>query len=140
MSAAKPLSSNEMEAANRAEATALLIRAGYRVYRPEADVSGEDLVVRTPDGELRAVQMKSRACVDLKRYGNRTIWMLFPESGGSIPGRKWYFVPHDLLFDWVKQRHGNAPGWNNAWSYPSIGSGLRAFLQPYAIGGIANRL
>lgn len=31
------LTSNEIEAANRAEAIALLIRAGYRVYRPEAD-------------------------------------------------------------------------------------------------------
>ena len=39
-----PLTANEIEAANRAEATAILIRGGYRVYRPEADVSGEDLV------------------------------------------------------------------------------------------------
>ena len=39
------LTSNEVEAANRAEATALLIRADYRVYRPEADCYGEDLVV-----------------------------------------------------------------------------------------------
>lgn len=40
-----PLSPNEIEAANHAEATALLIRYGYRVYRPEVDVSGEDLVI-----------------------------------------------------------------------------------------------
>jgi hypothetical protein len=33
---AMPLDSNEIEAANRAEATATLLRAGYRVYRPEA--------------------------------------------------------------------------------------------------------
>jgi phosphoglycolate phosphatase-like HAD superfamily hydrolase len=58
------LQSNELEAANRAEATALLIRCGYRVYRPEADVEGEDLVVRTPDGDLLAVQLKSRITVD----------------------------------------------------------------------------
>jgi phosphoglycolate phosphatase-like HAD superfamily hydrolase len=53
----KRLAHNEIEAANRAEATAILIRAGYRVYRPEADVSGEDLVIRTPEaeGELRPV-------------------------------------------------------------------------------------
>jgi hypothetical protein len=44
-----PLTNNEIEAANRAESTALLIRAGYRVYRPEADCYGEDLIVRTPD-------------------------------------------------------------------------------------------
>lgn len=54
------LSSKEVEAANRAEATALLIRAGYRVYRPEADCYGEDLVVRTPSGGLLPVQLKSR--------------------------------------------------------------------------------
>jgi phosphoglycolate phosphatase-like HAD superfamily hydrolase len=49
------LTSNELEAANRAEATALLIRCGYRVYRPEADAYGEDLVVRDPGGHLMAV-------------------------------------------------------------------------------------
>ena len=47
------------EAANRAEATALLIRCGYRVYRPEADIEGEDMVVRLPTGPLFAVQLKS---------------------------------------------------------------------------------
>ncbi len=51
-----PLTSNEIEAANRAEATAILIRTGFRVYRPEADVSGEDIVIRTPDGELCATR------------------------------------------------------------------------------------
>ena len=44
---------NEIEAANRAEATALLIRSGYRVYRPEADCFGEDLILRTPSGDIR---------------------------------------------------------------------------------------
>lgn len=38
------------EAANRAEVTALLIRYGYRVYRPEADIEGEVLVLRLPLG------------------------------------------------------------------------------------------
>lgn len=38
------------EAANRGEVTSILIRAGWRVYRPEADVHGEDLVLRHPDG------------------------------------------------------------------------------------------
>ena len=37
------ITDNELEAANRAEAMVLLIRAGYRVYRPEADAYGEDL-------------------------------------------------------------------------------------------------
>lgn len=127
------LKSNEIEAANRAEATALLIRAGYRVYRPEADVSGEDLVIRIPEGELRPVQMKGRPCVDWSRYGGHGIWMLFPDPGGCIPGRPWYFVPHDKLFVWVKNRHGSAPGWNDAWSYPKVSAALREFLRPFVL-------
>src|SRR5881396_3754081 len=71
---------NEIEAANRAEATALLIRVGYRVYRPEADCYGEDLVLRTPSGKLRAVQLKSRMTVDRHKYGGTSLWMLFPST------------------------------------------------------------
>ena len=59
------LPSNEVKAANRAEATALLVPAGYRVHRPEADcygedLYGEDLVERTPSGELLPLQLRSR--------------------------------------------------------------------------------
>jgi hypothetical protein len=126
-----PLASNEIEAANRAEATAILIRAGYRVYRPEADVSGEDLVVRTPEGELLPVQMKGRPCVDWQRYGNRQLWMLFPDPSDRNAGRVWFFVRHDELFAWVKNRHGSAPGWNNLWSYAHISSDLRQSRRPF---------
>lgn len=94
----KKLSSNEIEAANRAEATSLLIRAGYRVYRPEADVTGEDLVVRTPDGSLRTVQLKGRPTVEWARYGGRQIWMLFPDPAGPIPGRNWFLIDHDAFY------------------------------------------
>src|SRR5258707_15509303 len=59
------LTSNELEAANRAEATALLIRAWYRVYRPEADGYGEDLVVRTPSASC----YPSRSGPDRPRVG-----------------------------------------------------------------------
>jgi hypothetical protein len=127
------LKSNEIEAANRAEATALLIRAGYRVYRPEADVSGEDFVIRAPGGELRPVQMKGRPSVDFARYGGRGIWMLFPDPDGCVPGRPWYFVPHDDLFNWVKDRHGTASGWNDAWSYAAVSAALRGFLLPFVL-------
>src|SRR5262249_4710726 len=73
------LTANEIEAANRAEATALLIRAGFRVYRPEADCYGEDLILRTPHGELLPVQLKGRAGVDWYKYGRiQSLWMLFP--------------------------------------------------------------
>ncbi len=125
----QPLTSNEIEAANRAEATAILIRAGYRVYRPEADVSGEDLVVRSPDGNLCSTQMKGRPAVDWSCYGGREIWMLFPDPAGAKPGRPWFFIKHDELFVWVKNRHGAAPGWSDAWSYPRMSEDLRKFLR-----------
>jgi hypothetical protein len=142
----KKLAHNEIEAANRAEATAILIRAGYRVYRPEADVSGEDLVVRTPEpeGELRAVQMKSRPLVDWHRYGGRDMWMLFPDPVGDIPGRPWFFIKHDELFVWYKERHGAAPGWvqrhearQPEWSEKGVGVELRKFLQPFMLRTVA---
>lgn len=128
------LTSNELEAANRAEATALLIRAGYRVYRPEADCYGEDLVVRAPDGALRPVQLKGRPTVDKKRYGgDGGIWMLFPDpNGGAAFAREWYLVPHETLYAWIEARHGHAAGWKEAWSYSGVSQALREFLAPYA--------
>ena len=128
-----PLKSNEIEAANRAEATAILIRAGYRVYRPEADVHGEDLVIRPPEGYLRSVQMKGRPVVEWKRYGGKNIWMLFPDPKGLQPGRPWFLVEHDKFFEWVKQRHGTAQGWVDAWSYPYISADLHQWLKPFQL-------
>lgn len=136
------LSTNEIEAANRAEVTAILIRSGYRVYRPEADVCGEDLVIRRPgnDNTLLIVQMKSRPIVHWSLYGGRNIWMLFPDPAGRIPGRPWFLIKHDELFDWFKGQHGTASGWaqrSNAnlveWSAGHISSKLRKFLQPFAL-------
>ena len=134
-----PLTSKEIEAANRAEATAILIRRGYRVYRPEADVAGEDLVIRTPDGELLPVQMKGRPTVDWSRYGDHKIWMLFPDPAGDIPGRPWFFIKHDELFAWMKERHGTAPCWNDAWSDPYVSVDLARFLQPFVLRPVATQ-
>jgi hypothetical protein len=128
------MESNETEAANRAEATALLIWAGYRVYRPEADCDGEDLIVRTPSGELRAVQLKARPVVDLPRYGGKSLWMLFPEPKSGIGfGRKWFLVPHDVLYEWTKSRHEHADCWKEAWSSPTVSKELTRFLDEFTI-------
>jgi hypothetical protein len=128
------LKANEIEAANRAEATALLIRAGYRVYRPEADCYGEDLVVRSPSGELCAVQLKARPTVDKKRYGEGTLWMLFPDPNSiAALGRKWFLLPHGKLYEWVKAKHGHTPKWNETWSYPTISKELGGFLEQYTV-------
>ncbi|WP_244408265.1 hypothetical protein [Roseomonas fluvialis] len=125
------LATREIEAANRAEATALLIRARFRVYRPEADVTGEDLVLRWPDGRLRAVQLKGRPAVDRLRYSGRNIWMLFPDPYGNCPGRNWFLVDHDEFYSWVENRHGRSPKWEQSWSYSYITKALGVFLAPY---------
>src|SRR5262245_40635614 len=122
--------SNEIEASNRAEATVLLIRAGYRVYRPEADCYGEDLVVRAPTGELRTVQLKSRPTVDKKRYDG--IWMLFPDPRGGA-ARMWFLVPHNELYGWFEKRHGRANKWDGRWSDPQVSRELGSFLARYRL-------
>lgn len=123
------------EAANRAEAIALLIRCGYKVYQPEVDADGEDLVVRTPSGELRAVQLKGRPTVDLKRYDKGDIWMSFPSAIYTpSSSRVWFLIPHNYLYDWVKGRHGHTRGSSEQWSYPSTSKDLRSFLAEWVLG------
>ena len=119
-----------IEAANRAEATALLIRCGYHVYRPEADVNGEDLVVKLPDGQLVAVQLKGRATVNHAKYSDKNIWMLFPSAPYSpSEERNWFFIPHDDLFQWVSGKHSKAPKWDGHWHYPKLPKDLLEFLE-----------
>lgn len=122
------LTPNETEAANRAEATALLIRVGYRVYRPEADCYGEDLILRTPEGELLAAQLKASPDVNWKKYGGRSLWMLFPDPKSTSP-RKWFLVPHDKFYRWAKDKHGHAPRWAEAWHWPYVPKELGQFLD-----------
>jgi hypothetical protein len=122
-----------IEAANRAEATALLIRCRYSVYRPEADCEGEDLVIRSPSGELRAVQLKGRPIVDRRRYGCRHLWMLFPSKPYSPEPRVWFLVPHDEFFEWVERNHRNSPKWAEHWSYPSISKALGDWLAQWML-------
>jgi hypothetical protein len=126
------LSPAEVEAANRAEVTALLIRTGHSVYRPEADIRGEDLILRTPAGLLRPVQLKGRPTVEWERYGSRGIWMLFPDPFGTPGARDWFLVEHDALYAWVKDRHGASPRWEESWSYSYITRPLAAFLEPFS--------
>ena len=68
---------------------------------PEADIEGEDLVVRTPSteeqqGELMGVQLKPRVYVDGDRYSGLGPRMLVP-IGPFTPDkpRPWFLVPHD---------------------------------------------
>jgi len=128
-------SSNVLEAANRAEVTALLMRSGYRVYRPEADTEGEDLILRTPDGLLIPVQQKGRVHVERGRYAGRGIWMLFPSAPFQPDRRRdWFLVEHDRLFAYLEQHHGQAPSWvHGKWTIRTPAQHLRAFLDPFTI-------
>ncbi len=66
------------------------------MYRPEAEGFGKDLVIiRTPDGELRPVQMKGRPSVEWRRYGGRQIWMPAVNLGQS-PKTRLSLGPHDF--------------------------------------------
>ncbi len=134
MAEIKEPTANEIEAANRAEATALLIRAGYRVYRPEADCYGEDLVLRTPNGKLLAVQLKSRMTVNRDKYGNTSLWMLFPSTKFKAGiRREWLLVPHDVLYELVEKNHGHAPTFAGEWSCQTVSKADFKVLAKFVI-------
>ena len=57
------MKSNEVEPANPAEVTALLISAGYRVYRPEADIDGLSGAIDRTIGALDAFVQNELAAV-----------------------------------------------------------------------------
>ena len=122
-----------IEAANRAEATALLIRCNYRVYRPEADIEGEDLLVREPrEGAYHGVQLKSGAVVDKKYLGKRLL-LLFPSKLHADPETRWFLIPHDHLFAWIKQRHGHTPKWSERWVYTRATKSLLDFVSEHEV-------
>src|SRR5258708_13769158 len=128
------LTANEIEAANRAEASSLLVRAGYRVYRPEADCYGEDLILRTPKGKLLAVQLKGRMTVDWNRYGKKSLWMLFPSTKfRASVGRKWFLVPHDKLYKLMKVKHGHASSFDGAWTCATFPKSTRLSLAGFEV-------
>lgn len=119
------MKSNEVEPANRAEITALLISGGYRVYRPEADIDGEDLILCTPAGRLVRAKQKPCRSVDHVRNEKRDLWMLFPDVSGRVPGRAWSPVGHEILlnsFPTLRQK--------GLWSEPAVFSDLRQFRDP----------
>ena len=92
------------------------------------------MVIRTPEGVLHGVQLKSRAIVDRKKYGGLELLMLFPgDKFTPDKPRPWFLIPHDVLFPWVEGRHGSAKGWTEAWSYPGLSKDLQAFLAPYQV-------
>jgi hypothetical protein len=128
------ITGNELEAANRAEATVLLIRAGYRVYRPEADAYGEDLILRTPMGKLRAVQLKGRMTINHGKFGQKSLWMLFPSTTFRTDlKRDCYLVPHDELYEMLRKKHGNASSFTKGWNCRTVSAADRNLLRKFLI-------
>jgi len=124
-----------MEAANRAEASALLIRLGYKVYRPEADDDGEDLILRSPEGGLITVQLKARLHAEWSKYGGKGIWMLFPSAPWQQEvARDWYLVPHDALHEKLAERHGHTASFRQGrWTSMTPAKWLLEWLAPYEL-------
>jgi len=116
MTVSKLTSTNLIEAANCAEVTAILISCRYRVYRPEAGrirrgLGDPHTRGRTTFGSDERPSSCSLEALRREAPRGNDMWMLFPDPAGEIPGRPWFFIKHDELFNWYKQRHGAAPGW-----------------------------
>lgn len=125
-----------IEAQNLAEITALLLPKNYMIYRPEADIDGVDLVLKTPDKLLIECQLKGRCHVESKKYGQRNIWMLFPGKGSAFH-RSWYLIKHDELLKIQRKNHGHAAKWNHPkngeyWQ-EEVGIKLAGLLSKYCI-------
>lgn len=128
------------EAMNLAEITALLLGRGFMLYRPEADVGGVDFILRTPEDIFLKCQLKGRAYIEKKKYGDRDIWMVFPGKGVAFE-REWFLVPHDTLYTILKSKHGSAPQWfhptqGEYWHTP-VSDELANELASYAIKSLS---
>lgn len=130
------LPDNSVEAANRHELTAILIFAFCHVLTLHADINGVDIVIHTPEGEVRNTQIKARPTIEWERYGGRSIWMAFPDpQGEKIVGKRlWFHVKHDLLVDFFNQ-DGGKRGLDKEYSRSEISKKLLEFLQPYILKG-----
>ncbi|MCX7383114.1 MAG: hypothetical protein NT133_17265 [Alphaproteobacteria bacterium] len=121
-----------IEAANRAEVTAILIRSGYRVLSPEADIDGGDMfLMRTSDRVMLVAQLKGRpACHD--KYRGKDIHMLFPAPATAPLRRDWYLMPHDPLFDFAKGVYKPDKEFKER-HWPKMTSELQGCLDKHAI-------
>jgi hypothetical protein len=131
-----------IEAQNLNEVSTILLKKGFMLYRPEADVDGVDFIIQTPENNFLKCQLKSRAYVLWNKYGNKNIYMVFPEHGDSF-NREWYLIPHDTLFQILKSLHGDAPNWNHSefgeyWHTP-VSKKLANDLKSFAISSPTNQ-
>jgi hypothetical protein len=57
----------------------------------------------------------------------------FSPTRSGPPWRPWLLIAYDVLFDWMKECHGNAPKRAEHWFYENITKALREFLEPYRL-------
>jgi hypothetical protein len=130
------LSSVQIEAINRNEVCSRFIRLGWKTATPDYDMGGVDLWLKRDSGPIIEVQLKSGICTDPDRYGNRDIWMLFPDKILNLNGkepRNWYLIPHDKLFEVVRTKHGNSAKWNGKWRAPYVTADMAEKLSAFRI-------
>lgn len=135
------MNTNLIEAQNLNEVSALFLKKKFMIYRPEADIDGIDFIIQTPENNFLKCQLKSRAYVQWKKYGDKNIYMVFPGQGVSFQ-REWYLVPHDTLFEKLKNIHGDAPKWNHPdfgeyWHEP-VSTKLAEELKSFSINSPVN--
>ena len=90
MTIPKKLKGLFIEAINRTELDAMMLRQGYIPFLPVIDAGIDVIYYRGGDRHLRFVQAKGRVAIS-KKYLDRDICMAFSEKD------HWYLYPHDDL-------------------------------------------
>ena len=80
------------EATNRTLIDHKMLGLGYVPCHPALDAGVDTVYYRETDGDIRAVQQKSRVGI-WKKYIRRNIWIAFPD------GKLRYMYPHDELVE-----------------------------------------
>jgi len=118
------------EAITRCSMQAHLMRQGWMVYSPAADVGGVDwIAINQITEELRKVQQKERFLIN-KKYVGKNIWLCVETSG------KVYLTPHDILMQTDQgQQAQTTKSWaKGEYSWPNPApKALLNYLDAYAI-------
>ena len=119
-----------LEAIQRNEIQAYLMKMGWMVYNPAADVGGVDwIAINLSTNELRKIQQKSRFLIN-KKYIGKDLW-IGTAAYGAI-----YMIPHDKLLETsagLKAQRTKSWRENGEYHWPSISEAMKKEVQGYAI-------
>ena len=112
MSIPKNLKGRFIEAINRTELDAVMLRDGYIPFLPVIDGGIDVIYFREADAKILYVQTKGRVCI-YKKYLRRKIWMAFSEDD------QWYLYRHDDLVKFCESEGlwVHTPSWRNKGGY-----------------------